>query len=160
MASTCSQPIAHSYPNASIVELDFQFPKPPSFSDASIFGYAARFNLSAMDVPASMNGRHFQAPPAVGQPSSSACTAELSEYGEIFDSRDDDDDDHLPSVRQILGFPCESSAEAVRRLSAGGTKLDKHLVGLKPRSHHLRAYATPPSSPVVSDHMESYGRLP
>jgi hypothetical protein len=67
MASTCSQPIAHSYPHASIVEPDFQFSKPPP-SDASIFGCAARFNLSAMDVPASMNGRRFQAPPAVGQP--------------------------------------------------------------------------------------------
>jgi len=53
-----------------------------------------------MDVPASMNGRGFQAPPAVGQPLPPACAAELSEDGEIFDS--DDADDDLPSVRQIL----------------------------------------------------------
>jgi hypothetical protein len=69
-------------------------------SDASIFGCAARFNLSAMDVPASMNGRRFQAPPAVGQPLPPACAAELSEDGEIFDS-----DNDLPSVRQILASP-------------------------------------------------------
>ena len=35
MASTCSQPIAHSYPHASIVESGFQFSKPPPSSDAS-----------------------------------------------------------------------------------------------------------------------------
>ena len=87
MASTCSQPIAHSYPHASIVESGFQFSKPPPSSDASLFGCAARFNLSAMDVPASMNGRRFQAPPAVGQSLPPACAAELSEDGEIFDSR-------------------------------------------------------------------------
>jgi hypothetical protein len=68
MASTCSQPIAHSYPHTSIVELGFQFSKPPP----------------------SMNGRHFQAPPAVGQSLPPACAAELSEDGEIFDSYDDD----------------------------------------------------------------------
>jgi hypothetical protein len=34
MASTCSQPIAHSYPHASIVESGFQFSKPPLSSDA------------------------------------------------------------------------------------------------------------------------------
>jgi hypothetical protein len=49
-----------------------------------------------------MNGRHFQAPPAVGQPLSSACAAELSEDGEIFNS---DNDDDLPFVRQILASP-------------------------------------------------------
>jgi len=49
-----------------------------------------RFNLSAMDVSASMNGRHFQAPPAVGQSLPPACAAELSEDGEIFDSYDND----------------------------------------------------------------------
>jgi hypothetical protein len=103
MASTCSQPIAHSYPYASIVESGFQFSKLPPSSDASIFGCAARFNLSAMDVPASMNGRRFQAPPAVGQPLPPACAAELSEDGEIFDS--DEDNDDLPSVRQILASP-------------------------------------------------------
>jgi hypothetical protein len=104
MASTCSQPIAHSYPYASNVESSFQFPKPPP-SDASIFGCTARFNLSAMDVPASMNGRRFQAPPAVGQPLPPACAAELSEDGEIFDSDADDDDADLPSLRQILASP-------------------------------------------------------
>jgi hypothetical protein len=59
MASTCSQQIAHSYPHASIVELDFQFSKPPPSLDVSLFGSAARFNLSAMDVLASMDGRRF-----------------------------------------------------------------------------------------------------
>jgi hypothetical protein len=101
MASTCSQPIAYSYSYASIVEPSFQFSKPPPSSDASIFGCAAHFNLSAMDVSASINGRRFQTPPAVDQPLPPACAAELSEDGEIFDS-DDDDDDDLPSVRQIL----------------------------------------------------------
>src|SRR3954451_19361910 len=94
MASTCSQSVAHNYPNASTVKLGFQFLKPPSPSDASIFGCAARFNLSAMDVPA---------PPAVGQPLPPACSAELSEDGEIFDSGDDNNDLH--SVRQILASP-------------------------------------------------------
>jgi hypothetical protein len=65
MASICSQPIAHSYPHASIVELGFQFPKPPPSSDASMFGCAARFNLSATDVPASMNGGPEWAPLAL-----------------------------------------------------------------------------------------------
>jgi hypothetical protein len=55
-----------------------------------------------MDVPASMNGGRFQAPPAIGQPLPPTCAAELSEDGEIFDS---DDDDDLPSVRQILAPP-------------------------------------------------------
>jgi hypothetical protein len=36
--------------------------------------------------------------------SPSACAAELSEDGEIFDS-DDADDDDLPSLRQILASP-------------------------------------------------------
>ena len=55
-----------------------------------------------MDVLASMNGRRFQAPPAVGQPLLPTCAAEPSEDGEIFDS---DDDADLPSVKQILAFP-------------------------------------------------------
>jgi len=55
-----------------------------------------------MDVPASMNGRRFQAPSAVGQPLSSAYVPELSEDGEPFNS---DDDNDLPSVRQILARP-------------------------------------------------------
>jgi hypothetical protein len=105
MASTCSQPVAYSYTHASTVDLGFQFSKPPSPSDARIFGCAARFNLSAMDVPASMNSRRFQAPSAVSQPLSPAYAAELSEDGEIFDSDDNDDDNDFPSVRQILGSP-------------------------------------------------------
>jgi hypothetical protein len=79
----------------------FQFSKPPLSSDTSIFSCAARFNLSAMDVLASMNGRCFQAPSAVDQPLPPACAAELSEDGEIFDS----DDGDFPSVRQILASP-------------------------------------------------------
>jgi hypothetical protein len=43
-----------------------------------------------MDVPASMNGHRFQAPPVVGQSFLSACATELLEDGEIFDSDDDD----------------------------------------------------------------------
>jgi hypothetical protein len=43
-----------------------------------------------------MNGRPFQAPPAVGRSLPPACAAELSEDGDIFDS---DDDDDLSSVR-------------------------------------------------------------
>jgi hypothetical protein len=101
MASTCSQPVAHSYLHASTVDLGFQFSKRPSPPDARIFGCAARFNLSAMDVPASMNSRRFQVPSAVGQLLPSGCAAELSEDGEIFDS----DDDDFPSVRQILASP-------------------------------------------------------
>ena len=65
-------------------------------------GCAARFKLSAMDVPARMNGHRFQASPAVGQPLPPTRAAELSEDGEIFDS--DDDDDH-PSLNQILASP-------------------------------------------------------
>jgi hypothetical protein len=90
MASTCSQSIAHSYPHSSTVKPSFQFSNPLSSSDASLFGCAARLNLSAMDVPTSMNGRRFQASPAVGQPLPPACAAEPSEDGEIFDSDDDD----------------------------------------------------------------------
>jgi hypothetical protein len=98
MASTCSQSIAHIYPHSSTVKPSFQFSNSLSSSDTSLFGCAARLNLSAMDVPASMNGRRFQASPAVGQPLPPACVAEPSEDGEIFDS----DDDDLPSVRRIL----------------------------------------------------------
>src|SRR5271170_3740120 len=79
MASTCSQPIAdRCYPHASTVEPGFRFLKPPPSSDVLLFGGDARFNLPAMDVPASMDGRRFQAPPAVGPPLLSTCTAELS----------------------------------------------------------------------------------
>jgi hypothetical protein len=64
-----------------------------------MFGCAARFDLSAPP----MNGRRFQAPPTVGQLLPSARTANLSEDGETLNSDDDaDDDDDLPSVKQIL----------------------------------------------------------
>jgi len=56
-----------------------------------------------MDVPASMDGGPFGAPPVVGQSLSPTRVAELSEDGEIFDS--DDDDGDLPTLRQILGSP-------------------------------------------------------
>jgi len=51
--------------------------------------------LASEDVSASMNGRPFQAPPAVGRSLPPARAAELSEDRDIFDS----DDDDLPSVR-------------------------------------------------------------
>jgi hypothetical protein len=54
-----------------------------------------------MDLLAPLNGCGFQAPPAVGQSLLPAYMAQLSEDGEIFDSENDDDDD-LPSVKQIL----------------------------------------------------------
>ena len=97
MASTCSQPNPPSYPHSSIIESGLQLLKPPP-SDASLFGCAARFDLSSMDVPASMDGGRFQAPPAVSQPLPPACAAELSED-------DSDDDDDLPTLRQILDSP-------------------------------------------------------
>ena len=100
MASTCCQPIIHSYPHAFIMESGFQSSKPPTSSDTSRLGCTARFNLSAMDLPVSMNGR-FQVPPAASQLLPSARTADLSKDREIFDS-DDDDDNDLPSVKQIL----------------------------------------------------------
>jgi hypothetical protein len=60
-----------------------------------MFGCAARFDLSAPP----MNGRRFQAPAAIGQSLQPARTADLPEDGETLDS---DDDDGLPSVKQIL----------------------------------------------------------
>jgi hypothetical protein len=104
------QPIIHSYPHAFTVKSSFQFSKPLS-SDASLFGCAACFNLSAIDVPASINGRRFQAPPAIGQPLPPVCAAELSEDGEIFDSGDDDDD--LLFVRQILTSSKQQAIEVI-----------------------------------------------
>jgi hypothetical protein len=74
MASTYYQPIAHSTPHRS-VKLGFQFSEPLTLSDASRLGCAARFNLSAMDLPAPLNGCGFQAPPAVGQSFLPAYTA-------------------------------------------------------------------------------------
>jgi hypothetical protein len=101
MASTCCQPIIHSYPHAFTMESGFQSSK-PSTSDISRLGCTARFNLSAMDLPVSMNGR-FQVPPAASQLLPSARTADLSKDREVFDSDDDGDDDNdLPSVKQIL----------------------------------------------------------
>ena len=81
------------------LESGFQSSKPPTSLDTSRLGCAARFNLSAMDLPVSMNGR-FQVSPAAGQLLPSARTADLSKDKEIFDS--DDDDNDLPSVKQIL----------------------------------------------------------
>ena len=90
MASTCCQPITHSSADPSVIK--FSKPLPPY--NASWFGRTAPFDLSAPP----MNGRRFQAPPAVGQLPPSARTADLSEDGETLDS----DDDGLPSVKQIL----------------------------------------------------------
>ena len=107
MASTRSQPIAHGYPHASIFESGFQFSNPPNPSDASLFGRAARFNLSAMD------GRRLQAPPFVDQPLPPAYAAELSGDGEIVDSDDDGlPADGLPSVRRILASPKQKTTSA------------------------------------------------
>jgi len=97
MASTCCQPIAPSSACGSIIKSGLQFSKPPTSSDASLLGSAARFHLSMVDVPASTDDRRCQAPPALGHVLPSARTADLPEDGEIFDS----DDDDLPSLRQI-----------------------------------------------------------
>jgi hypothetical protein len=94
MASTCSQPIVYSYPNIFTVEAGFQFLKPPPSLNTSLFGCAARFNLSAMDVPASINGDRLRASLSVDQPFPPACAAELSK----------DDDDDFFSVRRILAL--------------------------------------------------------
>jgi hypothetical protein len=99
MASTCRQPITHSHPHVFITGLGFQSSKLPTSSDISRLGCAARFNLSAMDLPVSMNDR-FQVPPAAGQLLPSARTADLLKDRKIFDS--DDDDNDLPFVKQIL----------------------------------------------------------
>jgi hypothetical protein len=106
MASTCFQPITHSSTDASVVTFSKLLPP----YDASMFGYAARFDLSAPP----MNGR-FQAPLAVGELLPSARTANLSEDREALDS-DDDDDDDLPSVKQILA----SSKRAKRVIDLTG----------------------------------------
>jgi len=58
-----------------------------------------RFDLSAMNLPPSMTGLRFQAPPAVGQFLPSTRTANLSKDGKTLNSAADDDDDYdLPSV--------------------------------------------------------------
>ena len=96
MASTRCQPIIHSYPYAFTMESGFQPSKPPTSSDTSRLGCAVRFNLSAMDLPVSMNGR-FQVS-AAGQLLPSARTTDVSKNREIFDSSSDDN--NLPSVKQ------------------------------------------------------------
>jgi hypothetical protein len=88
MASTCYQPIANNCPYKPTLNPDFQSPKPPASSDATVFGCAARFNLSPVDTPGF---------PAAGQPRSSGCTADPQEEAEVSDS-----DDELPSVRKII----------------------------------------------------------
>lgn len=105
MASTCCRPIADSCSHYSTVEMGFQFPTPPSPSDAAVFGDAARFNLSAVEKAALMTDLRFRATRAVGQLPSASRTAELPEDGEISESDYDDDDDDLPSLRQILASP-------------------------------------------------------
>jgi hypothetical protein len=76
--------------------------------DASIFGCAARFDLSTPP----MNSHRFQAPPVVGQLLPSARTADLSEDGKPLDS----DNNSLPSVKQILA----SSKRAKRVIDLTG----------------------------------------
>jgi hypothetical protein len=100
MASTCCQLITHSSTDASVVTFSKLLPS----YDASMFGCAARFDLSASP----MNGHRFQAPPAVGQ----LLPSDLSEDGETLDS----DDDGLPSVKQILA----SSKRAKRVIDLTG----------------------------------------
>jgi hypothetical protein len=63
-------------------------PTPPVSLDAIALGCAARFNLPKLDELASIDGRRFQGPLAVGQFLSSGCMADLSEDGEIFDFDD------------------------------------------------------------------------
>jgi hypothetical protein len=87
MASTCCRPIANSRIHKSIVEMGFQFLTPPNPSDASVFGCAARFDLSAIQTSAS---------------STDLRSAKIPEDREISDSDDDsDDDDDIPSLGQI-----------------------------------------------------------
>src|SRR5947207_2229497 len=99
MASTCYQPIADSYPYKPISNLDFQLSKPPTSSDATALGCAAHFNLSPVNMPGLMHDRRFPGLPAAGQSLSSGCIIDPLEEAEISDS---DDDDGLPSVREII----------------------------------------------------------
>jgi hypothetical protein len=101
MASTCYQPITDGYPSKPIFNLDFQLSKPPASSDATALGWAARFNLSPVNMPRGTRDRRFRGPPAAGQSLSSGCTADPSEQAEISDS---DDDNGLPSVRKIIAL--------------------------------------------------------
>jgi hypothetical protein len=98
MASTCCQPIVNNRPYKHILNLDFQLPKSPASSEATVFGCAARFNLSPVDTPGLMHKHRFQGLPAAGQSLSSSCTADSQEEAEVSDS----DDDDLPSVRKII----------------------------------------------------------
>ena len=98
MISTSYQPIADNCFYKPILNLDFQLSKPPAFSDATVLGYAARFNLSPVDIPGLMHKHRFQVLPAVVQSLSPGCTADSQEETEVSDS----DDDDLPSVRKII----------------------------------------------------------
>ena len=99
-----------------------------------MIGCAARFDLSALP----MNGRRFQAPPAVGQLLPSARTADLPEDGETLDS----DDDGLPSVKQILA----SSKRAKRLIDLTGDDDndgeggDGDFTEVQMRCVHVRSY--------------------
>jgi hypothetical protein len=83
------------------VKSGFQSLKPLTSLDTLRLGYTARFNLSAMDLPVSINDR-FQVPLAVGQLLLSARTADLLKDGEIFNFNDDDND--LLFMKQIVIF--------------------------------------------------------
>ena len=91
MASTCCQPITHSSTDASVVTFSKLLPP----YDTSMFGCAARFDLSAPP----MNGRRFQAPP---QPSASYSRPLARPTSRRMENPLDSDDDGLPSVKQIL----------------------------------------------------------
>jgi hypothetical protein len=99
MAFTCYQPIADSYPSKPISNLDFQLSMPLASSDATALGCAARFNLSPVNIPCLVHDRRFQGVSTAGRSLSSGCTADPSEEAEISDF---DDDDGLPSVREII----------------------------------------------------------
>ena len=117
MAPTCCQPIVDRYRYRPIFKLGSQPPKSPASLDAIALGCAARFNLSKLDESASMDGRRFQGPPAVGQFLSSGCMADLSEDGEIFDS----DDDGLPFPREIP-TPLEQVVDLITDDDGGGDR--------------------------------------
>src|SRR2546421_11161618 len=79
---------------------------PTAIATDPTLGCAARLNQSKLDEPASMDGRRFQKPPAVGQFLSSGCTVDLSEDGGIFDYSD--------------GRWCPPPQEYLRPFRAGG----------------------------------------
>ena len=117
MALTCCQSIADRYRYRPIFKLGSQPPKSPASLDAIALGCAARFNLSKLDEPASMDGRRFQGPLAVGQFFSSGCMADLPEDGEIFDS----DEDGLPLSRKIP-TPSEQVVDLITDDDGGGDR--------------------------------------